>query len=660
MGEYAVAKTSVWWDIENCCVPRSCDPQLIVQNMSSALAAAGYRGPISVSAYGDTHQIPHNVQHALSSTGVSLNHVPAGIKDASDKKILVDMLFWAIDNPPPANYLLISGDRDFSNAIHKLKMRRYNILLAQPQSVSQTLTAAANNVWLWRSLVAGEPPLAESPYISSTSSGNKDDLDTSKNIISSSSDMTQDTNSAVQNILCDHQSGANSNADKKYEVKHPREVQTGKSKPTRRLPKKRSNPGGSGFTKQTVSKKSKGGIDSTEQSKFKQPRIGQVKAVPGQPLICYRCGEGHRAADCTFDGDCCRCGKPGHKDRVCKENPDSIVKWMPAHAQDLATSSPGSVHVMNSASQLHPTCSSPLECSQQVSPGVPSPSPVPPMAPAPPKMGGGPSSVPAHSGVCAKPTAVQVGRGGMAQQTTSVPHPPMAVPAYRPSQGQGMLCFKCGVVGHCAAQCTYIGSCRRCHQAGHMERVCKENPDSIIKWEQLHAYALAMSSQGSVHMTAPASQLHQTWTPPLGCFLQANPAVPAPSPTPATPAPPHRGVTDSSTPARPGVSATPTAVSLGKPDVVPQPTSSALRPPTAGLAYRPVLGQHHQVGSSQLLPAWTQHPGYFWQAAPVVPSPLPAPPVTPMLPQPGVAASPRPAHYGAYPMPFPFPFGRPW
>jgi hypothetical protein len=75
MGEFAAAKTSVWWDIENCCVPRSCDPQLIVQNMSSALAAAGYRGPISVSAYGDTNGIS---LHALSSTGVSLNHVPAG------------------------------------------------------------------------------------------------------------------------------------------------------------------------------------------------------------------------------------------------------------------------------------------------------------------------------------------------------------------------------------------------------------------------------------------------------------------------------------------------------------------------------------------------------------------------------------------------------
>uniref|UniRef100_A0A453AZ18 NYN domain-containing protein n=1 Tax=Aegilops tauschii subsp. strangulata TaxID=200361 RepID=A0A453AZ18_AEGTS len=78
MGEYAAAKTAVWWDIENCAVPRNCDPHLIVQNMSSALATAGYVGPISVSAYGDTSGIAHNVQHALSSTGVSLHHVPAG------------------------------------------------------------------------------------------------------------------------------------------------------------------------------------------------------------------------------------------------------------------------------------------------------------------------------------------------------------------------------------------------------------------------------------------------------------------------------------------------------------------------------------------------------------------------------------------------------
>ncbi|KAG6751460.1 hypothetical protein POTOM_043648 [Populus tomentosa] len=192
-GAYVNAKTSVWWDIENCAVPRGCDPHAIARNISSALVEMNYFGPVSISAYGDTHGINSTAQQALSSTGIALNHVPEGmlvllvpfevfaswgawrravvptsagyalacVKDASDKKILVDMLFWAVDNPAPANYLLISGDRDFSSALHQLRMRRYNILLAQPKAASVPLVAAAKNVWLWTSLLAGGRPLPE-------------------------------------------------------------------------------------------------------------------------------------------------------------------------------------------------------------------------------------------------------------------------------------------------------------------------------------------------------------------------------------------------------------------------------------------------------------------------------------------------------------------
>jgi hypothetical protein len=146
----------------------------------------------------------------------------AGIKDASDKKILVDMLIWAIDNPPPANYLLISGDRDFSNALHKLKMRRYNILLAQPPNVSQALTAAAKNVWLWKSFVAGEPQLAESPSVSSTTNGSVDDLDGSQNMVSDSSD----TNTHIQNSTqSDQQKADNGKVDKQYKVRQSKNIQ---------------------------------------------------------------------------------------------------------------------------------------------------------------------------------------------------------------------------------------------------------------------------------------------------------------------------------------------------------------------------------------------------------------------------------------------------
>ncbi|KAL2513908.1 uncharacterized protein Fot_27879 [Forsythia ovata] len=169
--QYVKAKVSVWWDIENCQVPKNCDPHTIAQNISSALVKINYCGPLSISAYGDTTRISSAVQQALNSTGIALNHVPAGVKDASDKKILVDMLFWAVDNPAPGNYLLISGDRDFSNALHQLRMRRYNILLAQPQKASAPLLAAAKSVWLWTSLLAGGPPITNGDSAQSVNNG---------------------------------------------------------------------------------------------------------------------------------------------------------------------------------------------------------------------------------------------------------------------------------------------------------------------------------------------------------------------------------------------------------------------------------------------------------------------------------------------------------
>lgn len=77
--QYVSAKTSVWWDIENCHVARGVDPNTIAQNISSALVRTNYCGPVSISAYGDTHRIPSVIQQALSSTGIALNHVPAGM-----------------------------------------------------------------------------------------------------------------------------------------------------------------------------------------------------------------------------------------------------------------------------------------------------------------------------------------------------------------------------------------------------------------------------------------------------------------------------------------------------------------------------------------------------------------------------------------------------
>ncbi|KAF9595336.1 hypothetical protein IFM89_039049 [Coptis chinensis] len=200
--QYVEAKISVWWDIENCQVPKGCDPHAIAQNIRSSLNRMNYCGQIStISAYGDTNRINTQVQHALNSTGITLNHVPAGAKDASDKKILVDMLFWAVDNPAPANYLLISGDRDFSNALHQLRMRRYNILLAQPPNASAPLVAAAKSVWLWSSLLAGGPPLTNGEVTQVSSNNNISATDNQLSGSNQSLDSATDTSFGNQKFV---------------------------------------------------------------------------------------------------------------------------------------------------------------------------------------------------------------------------------------------------------------------------------------------------------------------------------------------------------------------------------------------------------------------------------------------------------------------------
>ena len=63
---------------------------------------------------------------------------------------------WVSQNPPPAHLFLISGDRDFANVLHRLRMNNYNILLATKDTAPSVLCSAASIMWLWDSLVKGE------------------------------------------------------------------------------------------------------------------------------------------------------------------------------------------------------------------------------------------------------------------------------------------------------------------------------------------------------------------------------------------------------------------------------------------------------------------------------------------------------------------------
>ena len=76
----------------------------------------------------------------------------------------------------------------------------------------------------------------------------------------------------------------------------------------------------------------------------------QYRAIvkPGMGLVCFRCGDAHRRVDCRWTGRCSRCGKEDHKEVVCRQNPNSKVRWEQVSS---TFSQRGSAHMMANSSQ---------------------------------------------------------------------------------------------------------------------------------------------------------------------------------------------------------------------------------------------------------------------------------------------------------------------
>lgn len=151
---------AILWDMENCPVPSDVRPEDVAGNIRMALRVHPViNGAVNMfSAYGDFNAFPRRLREGCQRTGVKLIDVPNGRKDAADKAILVDMFLFALDNPPPSSIMLISGDVDFSTALHVLGQRGYTVILVIPSGVgvSSALSNAGSYVWDWSSVVRGE------------------------------------------------------------------------------------------------------------------------------------------------------------------------------------------------------------------------------------------------------------------------------------------------------------------------------------------------------------------------------------------------------------------------------------------------------------------------------------------------------------------------
>ncbi|KAG4930285.1 hypothetical protein AAZX31_17G123700 [Glycine max] len=140
-----------WWDFTKCHVPHNFDVLKVAPTIMEAMRANGIRGPLNITAFGDVLLLSRVHQEALAYTGVRFIHVKDGRSSTTD--ILVDLMYWVSQNPPPAHILLISGDRDFAGVLHRLRTSNYNILLATPESAPGVLHSAATIAWHWSSML---------------------------------------------------------------------------------------------------------------------------------------------------------------------------------------------------------------------------------------------------------------------------------------------------------------------------------------------------------------------------------------------------------------------------------------------------------------------------------------------------------------------------
>ncbi|XP_023646009.1 uncharacterized protein LOC17874409 [Capsella rubella] len=117
--EEARAATTVFWDIMKCPVPDGLNPGLVLPCIRRFLDRNGYRGPLTVTAFGKLSDVPTEILRQVYSSGISLSIVTPCHLDISD---LVDT------NPTPANFMAISAKDAYPGFFRVLKMFGYNPL----------------------------------------------------------------------------------------------------------------------------------------------------------------------------------------------------------------------------------------------------------------------------------------------------------------------------------------------------------------------------------------------------------------------------------------------------------------------------------------------------------------------------------------------------
>ncbi|KAJ1547961.1 hypothetical protein HK096_008343, partial [Nowakowskiella sp. JEL0078] len=124
MNHLPSVKAHVFWDYENCQIPRGMSGYKVVRNIKTFIRSK--KAILAdIFAIGNVERLSSSVRIELEGAGVILQNVSCGKPSAADITILTEITKFVFENRPPHIIVLISGDRDFSKILSWLENVQY-------------------------------------------------------------------------------------------------------------------------------------------------------------------------------------------------------------------------------------------------------------------------------------------------------------------------------------------------------------------------------------------------------------------------------------------------------------------------------------------------------------------------------------------------------
>ncbi|CAG9863540.1 unnamed protein product [Phyllotreta striolata] len=146
----------IYWDIENCQVPKNKSASALVQKIRQTFLEAYYESEFVVVC--DVKKESSQVIQELHDAQVMLVHVSSTSKNAADEKLRQSLRRFGELHPAPSAVVLISGDINFASDLSDLRYRRkIRVILVHNVNAADALILCANEHHSFTELIKDIP-----------------------------------------------------------------------------------------------------------------------------------------------------------------------------------------------------------------------------------------------------------------------------------------------------------------------------------------------------------------------------------------------------------------------------------------------------------------------------------------------------------------------